>query len=275
MTYTKTPVTLAQIDPLCRKFGMDRLLASIFVRRGITRNEDLLYFLEDDIRFEHNPFLFSQMEDAVDRILSALEEGEKVLIFGDRDVDGITSTAILFRQLKSMGLDVTWRLPVAEEAYGLSMDAVDEFAKENGTLIITVDCGISNNLEVNHAQELGIDVIITDHHNPPETTPNAVAVIDPKCPDSGYPFSGISGAAVSYKLVSALRFSSSDFYKNEVCILDIQEHTEEGCFYITCTKIRNLTKYREITEKIIPGITAISETEKQAGGRRPDCGALS
>lgn len=263
MTYTKTPVTLAEVTPLCQKFGMDQLLASIFVRRGITKSEDLLYYMEDDIRFEHNPFLFNGMEDAVDRILSAVEEGEKVLIFGDRDVDGITSTAILFYQLKAMGLDVSWRLPLAEEAYGLSMEAVDDFARENGTLIITVDCGISNAPEVEHAAELGIDVIVTDHHNPPEVTPDAVAVIDPKCSDSGYPFDGISGAAVTYKLVSALRFSSSDFYKSEICLLDIQEGVDDGgkeCCYITCTKIRNLTRYREITEKIIPGVTAISET---------------
>lgn len=263
MTYTKTPVTLAQINPLCQKFGMDQLLASIFVRRGITRSEDILYYLEDDIRFEHSPFLFNGMEDAVDRILAAQEEGEKVLVFGDRDVDGITSTAILFRQLKSMGLDVSWRLPLAEEAYGLSMEAVDDFARENGTLIITVDCGISNAPEVAYAAELGIDVIVTDHHNPPEITPDAVALIDPKCPDSGYPFDGISGAAVAYKLVSALRFSSSQFYQSEICLMDIQEGKDDGgkdCFYITCTKIKNLTKHREITEKIIPGITAISET---------------
>lgn len=267
MTYKKTPVTLAQINPLCQKFGMDQLLASIFVRRGITKSEDLLYFMEDDIRFEHNPFLFNGMEDAVDRILSAIEEGEKVLIFGDRDVDGITSTAILYKQLKNMGLDVSWRLPLADEAYGLSMQAVEDFARDNGTLIITVDCGISNAPEIQHAAEFGIDVIVTDHHNPPEIIPDAIAIIDPKCPDSGYPFDGISGAAVAYKLVSALRFSYSDFYNSEVCLLDIQEGTDDGgkdCAYITCTKIRNLTKRREITEKIIPGLTAISETRLPA-----------
>ncbi|MCQ2573697.1 MAG: single-stranded-DNA-specific exonuclease RecJ [Treponema sp.] len=260
MTYTKTPVTLAEVTPLCQKFDMDQLLASIFVRRGITKSSNLLYYLEDDIRFEHSPFLFSGMEDAVERILAAIEEGEKVLIFGDRDVDGITSTAILYRQLKNMGLDASWRLPLAEEAYGLSMEAVDDFAKENGTLIITVDCGISNAPEIAYAAKLGIDVIVTDHHNPPEVIPDAVAIIDPKCPDSGYPFDGISGAAVAYKLVSALRFSSSDFFNTEICLMDIQENTNDQCFYITCTKIRNLTKRRSITEKIIPGITSISET---------------
>jgi len=267
MTYIKTPVTLAQINPLCQKFGMDQLLASIFVRRGITQSNDLLYYLEDDIRFEHNPFLFAQMEDAVDRIQAALEEGEKVLIFGDRDVDGITSTAILYSQLKNMGMDVSWRIPVAEEAYGLSMEAVESFAKENGTLIITVDCGISNAPEVAFAAELGIDVIVTDHHNPPEEIPDAIAIIDPKCSDSGYPFDGISGAAVAYKLVSALRFSSNEFYQSEICLLDIQEGKDDGgkdCYYITCTKIKNLTKHREIVEKVIPGITAISETRLPA-----------
>lgn len=253
----KSPVTKQQVDPLCSKFNLSQILASIFVRRGVTSGLDLLYYLEDDLRFQHNPFYFNSMEDAVERILQAKEEGEKVLIFGDSDVDGITSTAILYEYLSLLGMDVQWRLPVADDAYGLSIEAVDDFAKQEGTLIITVDCGISNFDEINHANDLGIDVIVTDHHNPPENLPNAIIIIDPKTEDSGYPFHDISGAAVSYKLVSALRFAETDFYNAEICLMDISEDKENNCYSIDCIKIRNLLKINELHEKIIPGKTSI------------------
>ena len=274
--WNKIPVTKQQIDDLCtvhiqnkikNLFGQGlseteqksyiQILSSILLRRNVSSGNDILYYLEDDLRFQHSPFLFNSMEDAVERILQAKEEQEKVLIFGDKDVDGITSTAILHDQLKRMGIDVSWRLPIADDSYGLSIQAIDDFAKEEGTLIITVDCGISNFEEIKHANDLGIDVIITDHHNAPENLPDAIVVVDPKVPDSGYPFKDISGAAVAYKLVSALRFADTDFYNAEICILNIFEDTQNNCFNVDCLKIRNLTKVRELHEKIIPGKTSI------------------
>lgn len=255
--YNKKSVSLQQINPLCEKYGIEQILASIFVRRGVTTGKDLLYFLEDDLRFQHEPFYFSTMEDAVERIMSAKEEGEKILVFGDSDVDGITSTAILFGYLKEAGYDVQWRLPLGDDPYGLSIKAVDDFAAQEGTLIITVDCGISNFEEIAHANDLGIDVIITDHHNPPETLPEAIIVLDPKTSDSNYPFPEISGAAVAYKLVSALRFAQSDFYNAEICILEINENEADKTFDVDCIKIKNLTCVKELHEKIIPGRTSI------------------
>ena len=255
--WVKKPVTKQQIEPLCNLFNITPLLASVFVRRGITEGRDLLYYLEDDLRFQHNPFCFSGMEDAVERILQAKEEGEKVLIFGDSDVDGVTSTAILYEQLVKMGIDVSWRLPLEDDGYGLNIAAIDDFAAQDGTLIITVDCGISNNDEIAHANDLGIEVIVTDHHNPPENLPEAIIIIDPKIEDSYYPFDGISGAAVAYKLVSALRFADTDFYGAEICILELTENQEEKCFYADCVKIKNLVKIKELHEKIVPGQTSI------------------
>lgn len=255
INWHKTPVTKPQIEPLCQKYQIDQLLASVFIRRNIINGDDILYYLEDDLRFQNNPYLFSSMEDAVERILQAKEEGENILIFGDSDVDGITSTAILFEYLRDAGYNVSWRLPVADDAYGLSIEAIDDFAKNNGTLIITVDCGISNNAEIDHANGLGIDVIITDHHNPPEELPNAIIIVDPKTDDSNYPFHDISGAAVSYKLVSALRFAESDFYNAEICLLNISQ--ADNNFTIDCLKIRNLVKIKELHETIIPGKTTI------------------
>ena len=252
--WIKTPVTGQQIEPLCTKYGIDKILASIFVRRGITGGQDILYYLEDDLRFEHNPFLFNSMEDAVERINQAEEEGEKVLIFGDRDVDGITSTTILYDYLKARKVDVKCRVPLESDAYGLSKKAIDEFAAEQGTLIITVDCGISNIEEIDYAVSLGIDVIVTDHHNPPETLPKAIVILDPKEEGSGYPFADISGAAVAYKLVSALRFSHTDFYGSEICILDVCPSTGSGTpISVNCVKIKNLVKVKELHEEITEG----------------------
>ena len=251
------PVTRQQILPLCDKYNINQILASILVRRGITEGKDILYFLEDDLRFQHNPFLFSSMEDAVERILQAKDENEKVLIFGDRDADGVTSTAILYSYLKSIGIDVSCRIPVGDDAYGLSIQAVDDFAKEGGSLIITVDCGISNYTEISHAADLCIDVIVTDHHNAPEKLPDAIVILDPKTEDSGYPFKDISGAAVAYKLVSALRFAHTGLYQNECCILEISENQDKTAFIVDCIKIKNLIKVKELHETIIPGRTTI------------------
>ena len=274
--WTKTPVTKKQIDELCNQhiqnkiralFGKDlsetelkyytQILTTILLRRNVNEQKDMLYYLEDDLRFQHNPFLFNSMEDAVERILQARDENEKVLIFGDKDVDGITSTTILYDYLKKIGIDVSWRVPVNNDAYGLSIEAIDDFAAKDGSLIITVDCGISNIDEINHANDLGIDVIVTDHHNSPEVLPDAIVILDPKIPDSGYPFSDISGAAVAYKLVSALRFANTDFYNAEICLFNISLDSENKCYMVDCLSIRNLTKVKELHEKIVPGKTSI------------------
>ena len=122
--WTKIEVSPKQIEELCAKYNLDTLTATIMARRGITDGSDILFFKESDTRFLHNPFLFKNMEDAVDRILDAKEEGEKILIFGDRDVDGVTATAILYTYLKQNDYDVSWRIPVAEEPYGLSINAI-------------------------------------------------------------------------------------------------------------------------------------------------------
>lgn len=240
--WIKKDIPREQLLELHRKYNLDALTASVLCRRGITDGKDLLWYIEDDKRFLHSPFEFSQMEDAVDRILAAKEEREKVLIFGDRDVDGITATTVLYQQLVRMGLDVRYRLPGGDDAYGLSMAAVDEFAADYGTLLITVDCGITNNNEIRHAADLGISVIVTDHHEAPELLPEAEIILNPKCADSGYPFDGISGCAVAYKLCEALRFSQSPAYKQQICLLDARE--EDGGIVIEAVKLRNLVQRR-------------------------------
>ena len=256
----KKEITRSDINSLYEKFGVNALTASILARRGITQGQDVQYFLEDDLRYLHNPFLFSNMEDAVDRILQAQDEDEKVLIFGDRDVDGITSTTLLYEYLTSIGIDTRWRLPGASDPYGLNMQAIDEFEKEYGSLIITVDCGISNNEEIAYAASKGMDVIVIDHHTPPETLPSPAIIINPKCEDSGYPFKDISGCAVTYKVVSALRFSRSQFYKNEIALLTATpSENGDGCT-IEVIKTENLIEKTSLKEEIKAG-QSITQTK--------------
>ncbi len=256
--WEKKKVSKEAVKELTGKYGVDLLTASVLVRRGITKGEDLLFYLEDDERFLHNPFLFNQMEDAVDRILQAKEEGEKVLIFGDRDVDGVTSTTLLYTYLCEIGLDVIYRVPTGDEAYGLSEEAVNSFAEDYGSLIITVDCGISNVKEIALAAEKGIDVIVVDHHNPQEEIPEPAIIINPKLQDEGYPFMHISGCAVAYKLVTALRFAATELYKNEICLLNVRPMNEGYC--IECIKTQNLVEKDRLTEVLIPGVVSIEQT---------------
>ena len=258
-TWNKKEILKEDVERIKQKYNLDALTASIMVRRGITEGRDILYYLEDDLRFQHSPFSFNAMEDAVDRVLYAKEENEKVLIFGDRDVDGITATTVLYDALKSIGIDVQYKLPGKDDPYGLNMKAVDDFASQYGSLIITVDCGISNTEEIAHAASLGLDVIVMDHHNPPEKLPEPAIIIDAKTENSGYPFKDISGCAVVYKFVSALRFSESKWYKEEVALLNIQEDKEDDTATIDIIKVRNLIPVSRLSQKI-NGQTSVSET---------------
>ena len=258
--WIKKRITREDVSALYDKFGVNALTASILARRGITEGADVQFFLEDDLRFMHNPFLFANMEDAVDRILQAKDEGENVLIFGDRDVDGITSTAVLYDCLTSMGINVSWRLPGGTDPYGLNKNAVDDFEKNFGSLVITVDCGISNVEEIAYATEKGMDVIVIDHHTPPEVLPSPAIIVNPKCEDSGYPFKDISGCAVVYKVVSALRFAASGLYKNEVALLAATASPNGDECTIEVLKLQNLVEKGCLSITVRAG-TSISDTK--------------
>jgi single-stranded-DNA-specific exonuclease len=229
------------------------------VRRGITDPAELLYFLEDDPRYLRNPFLFSQMEDAVDRIFLAADEGEKVLVFGDRDTDGVTSTVLMIETLLDAGIEASWRVPLAREAYGLSITAVEEFAAAGGTLIITVDCGISNHAEIERAASLGIDVIVADHHRlQAGDPPPALAVIDPKLPDSGYPFRDLAGCGVVFKLASALKLARTGIYKQQIALLNVRPVNE--AYAVEAVRLSNLVETGRVSETIVPGMVDLGRT---------------
>ena len=259
-TWNKKNVAKELIMSLHTKYGTDLLTSSILARRDIITGSNVQYFLEQDKRFLHCPFLFDTMEDACDRILDAKEEGEKVLIFGDRDVDGITSTTLLYQYLKSLGIDVQYKIPSGDDDFGLSIDAINDFAANYGTLIITVDNGICCKKEVDHAADLGIDVIVVDHHEPnDENYPELAIVIDPKVEDCGYPFPHISGCAVVYKLISALRFALNPLYKQEICLLNV--HPINDAYVIECLKIENMIIKDKLSETFVPGVMPLHQTK--------------
>lgn len=245
MNWTKKDINPEEVRDLARRHDLSLLEASIFVRRGVTDPAEIQFYLEDDLRFTHNPFLFNQMEDVVDRILLARDEEEKVLVFGDRDVDGITSTVITVEALTQLGLQPFWKVPQGDAPYGLTIEAIDEFAAENGTLIITVDCGISNFKEVEYANSLGMDVLILDHHVAPEAVPAALAIINPKTPGERYPYPSLAACGVAAKLAWALRFASmEDIYNASLCLLHGQE--SEGQLVIEAVKLVNLLEVKRL-----------------------------
>jgi single-stranded-DNA-specific exonuclease len=263
MNWEKKDILPEKVKEISAKYGCDLLTASILTRRGITSGPAIKFFLEEDERYLHNPFELPGMEDAVERILAAKEEGEKVLVFGDSDVDGITGTVLLTEYLEGMGLDVSWRIPGADDPYGLSLEAVEEFAAAYGTLIITVDCGISRLDEIRRANELSVDVIVTDHHEPREELPDALAVIDPKLKDTTYPFKDLSGCAVAFKLVTALRFAqNSGLYNQPMCLLNTRPLND--AWIVEAAKMRNLVIIGTVTETVVPEKLHISDTRLPA-----------
>ena len=185
--------------------GYPYLVSSVLAARGVQTSEQAAEALEREASLTCSPFLMKDMDKAVSRISKALESGEKIAVFGDYDVDGITSTCLLTDYLRSRGADVTMHIPRRiEEGYGLGCDAIRALSESGVTLIVTVDCGITGVDETAYAATLGVDLVITDHHECKEQLPAAVAVVDPHRPDCPYPFKHLAGVGVALKLVLAL-----------------------------------------------------------------------
>ena len=185
--------------------GYPYLVSAVLAARGVETAEQAAAFLEREDRLTLSPFLMADMDKAVERIRRALDSGERMAVFGDYDVDGITATCILVDYLQRRGADVLHYIPRRiEDGYGLSCDAIRSLYDQGVRLLVTVDCGITGVEEVDFANSLGMDVVITDHHECRETLPRAVAVVDPHRPDCGYPFKHLAGCGVALKLVLAL-----------------------------------------------------------------------
>jgi len=185
--------------------GLGPLCAAVLSARGISSPSQAASLLDDGRGYFHDPFLLLDMEKAVDRILRALRSRERIAVYGDYDVDGITSTALLTCVLRSMGGEVYPYIPDRiEEGYGLNVPAIERMAEAGISLIVTVDCGVTAVDEVAFARGLGVDVVITDHHQCKEHIPDAVAVVDPRRPGCPYPFKELAGVGVALKLAVAL-----------------------------------------------------------------------
>ena len=194
-----------KIQEISQKYNLNKLLSTILANRNIIDEKDIKQFLSPTRKDFHDPFLIHDMEKAVERIIKAIEKQEKVTIYGDYDVDGITSITVLKSFLKDIGVDADFYIPNRlNEGYGLNKEAINKIVSEKYDLMITVDCGISGIEEIDYANSLGLDVIVTDHHEPGDEIPKAIAVIDNKREDSTYPFRELAGVGVAFKLCQAL-----------------------------------------------------------------------
>ena len=194
-----------KVEEISSKYNLNKLISTILANRNITTEEEIRLFLFPTRKDFHNPFLITDMEKSVERIINAIENKEKVTIYGDYDVDGITSITVLKSFLKDRGLETSQYIPNRlNEGYGLNNNAIEKIKKQGCDLMITVDCGISAINEIDYANSIGIETIITDHHEPGNEIPKAFAVIDNKRKDSKYPFRELAGVGVVFKLIQAI-----------------------------------------------------------------------
>ncbi|MGF1923885.1 MAG: single-stranded-DNA-specific exonuclease RecJ [Bacteroidia bacterium] len=194
----------SMIVKLANDLNIDRSLAQILVQRGISNFEEARYFFRPQLEHLHDPFLMKGMEQAVTRIKLALENAEKILIYGDYDVDGTTAVALVYSFFKQLTDKIEYYIPDRhKEGYGISTTGIDYASQHGFRLIIALDCGIRSVDKIDYANLLGIDFIICDHHLPGEEIPSAVAVLDPKQVDCHYPFKELSGCGIGFKLVQA------------------------------------------------------------------------
>lgn len=231
-----------RVVEISKTFKISPLTAIILYNRGIREDEEIREFLERDLGTMHNPFLMKDMDKATERIHLAKNNNEKITIYGDYDVDGITSIAILYKYLKNMGIEVDYYVPDRMvEGYGVNRDALDKIRQSGTTLIITVDTGITAVEEAEYAKSIGLDFIVTDHHECKEKIPDVYAAIDPKRKDCPYPFKSLAGVGVVFKLIQALDKNESlenlmDKYADLMClgtVADISPLIDENRVIVT------------------------------------------
>ena len=209
------------VQKLAKDLGVNHIVAHLLVLRGIENFDDAKLFFRPELKHLHDPFLMKNMQDAVDRIEKAIANKEKVLVYGDYDVDGTTSVAMMFSFLKRFSPEIEYYIPCRyEEGYGISLKGIDYAKKNNFSLIIALDCGIRAFNQVDYANEKEVDFIICDHHNPADKIPNAIAILNPKQSDCNYPYKELSGCGVGFKLIQAYS------QKNNIDFSEISEYLD-------------------------------------------------
>lgn len=220
------PLTLQQrqlVDEILPQCGNNTTVAEILVRRGVKTAAEAQAFFSPSISDLHDPFLMPDMEKAVNRLNKAMGAKERIMIYGDYDVDGTTAVALVYKYLQNYYSNIEYYIPTRyEEGYGISRKSIDYAAENDVRLVIVLDCGIKANEEIAYAKEKGIDFIICDHHVPDEVLPDAVAILNPKMPGSGYPCKHLSGCGVGFKFMQAFAMSNGLTNHNELeSLLDL------------------------------------------------------
>lgn len=264
-----------KVAPLCRELGISPVTAVLLWNRGFCNVDSARRFLSADEGTLHDPFTMVDMSKAVERIDRAIEKGEKVVIYGDYDVDGVTSTAVLYLYLSSRGVDVGFHIPCRNgEGYGLNTGAIDQIIADRADLMITVDCGITASEEIVYAASHGLDTVVTDHHECHTDLPPAVAVVNPRRADCGYPFKNLAGVGVVFNLVAALEISHC---KNEDRASVISRICREYCDLIAIGTVADVMPLTDINRYIVslglgsladpkrPGVASLCDLAGQNG----------
>lgn len=266
-----------QVKEIMTEFSIPSIVAMLLSIRGINTFEEINRFLYEEDELD-DPFLLIDMDKATERIFEALNNKERICIYGDYDADGVTSTALLYDYLNSLNADVTYYIPSREaEGYGMNNSAIDKIAQADTKLIITVDNGISAVEQIDYAKSLGIDTVVTDHHTPPEVLPNAVAIVNPHRKDCPSEFKFLSGVGVAFKLIMALEDDNLDISSllkkySAIASLgtigDIVSLTGENRILVKngIKSIKNLSN---------TGITALLESAGIKGNNKLSAGKLS
>ncbi|MCO5281798.1 MAG: DHH family phosphoesterase [Chitinophagales bacterium] len=211
-----------KVAELQQELRIHPAILKILIQRGVETFDEAKSFFRPDLKQLHNPFLMKDMHRAVARISKAVKQNEKILIFGDYDVDGTTAVSLVYLFLKPIYENIEYYIPHRyREGYGISTQGIDYAAENNFSLVIALDCGIKSIDKIEYANSKGVDFIICDHHLPGSEIPNAVAVLDPKQSDCNYPYKELSGCGVGFKLVQA--FSIEHGYSLDRCfnLLDL------------------------------------------------------
>jgi single-stranded-DNA-specific exonuclease len=210
------------VSALSKALNVSEIVAHLLVLRGITTFDEAKLFFRPKISHLHDPFLMKDMQKSVDRIELAIVKKEKVLVYGDYDVDGTTSAAMMYLFLKKQGIDIEYYIPCRyDEGYGISLKGIDYAKANNFSLIVALDCGIRAVGQVDYANEKEVDFIICDHHNPAEKVPQAIAILNPKQIDCNYPYKELSGCGVGFKLIQAFSQKNNIEFSEIIEYLDL------------------------------------------------------
>ncbi|WKC80583.1 single-stranded-DNA-specific exonuclease RecJ [Borreliella tanukii] len=256
----ETNIQPKELSRIAKQYNINLFEATLLTKREI-KEEDFMFFLEDSVNLLHNPFLLKNIDKFINRINKAIKENENILIFGDKDADGITATIIMYETLKDFGLNVSYKIPSNGEFYGLSNELINMALEKQISLIITVDNGISSIEEINYANSKGIEIIITDHHLPSEDFQTESIVINPHLKDDKYPFKEIAGCCVSFKTCLALSMSFTDLYSKNLVFLFLEKTNSE--IILHAIEINNyiLKQYLRLNNKNDPLIN-LNKLEK-------------